>query len=294
MRRARRRCMLTATGEPRPDIRRMDLISRGYVLRADRASLGAQAPPPPVAQTCRGSGLAVEVEHGVLALRSPPTGPPRPSARFGISRSASASSGARLPRRPRTHEPRQQVQQQVVEGLEALLLGGERELVGRAHAPPASRPGAAPRRAPRCARRARVRRCPRVAGPAARCPRPSRSSSGHCRHGGSFSAAASAASQAPRAAPRPPAAAGPAGGSASGWSAAAGSARTRSAETAPRVGGSSSDFNSALAALMLSSSAASTITTRQAPSPAVSPRNDLSRLTSSTGMLAAKRLARVS
>ena len=61
-----------------------------------------------------------------------------------------------------------------------------------------------------------------------------------------------------------------------------------------RVGGSSSDFSSALAALMLSSSAASTITTRQAPSPAVRPRNDLSRRTSSTGMLAAIRFERTS
>ena len=58
-----------------------------------------------------------------------------------------------------------------------------------------------------------------------------------------------------------------------------------------RVGGSSSDFSSALAALTLSSLASSTMTTRQ-PSPAARwARNERSRRTSSTGMLVAKRLA---
>ena len=71
------------------------------------------------------------------------------------------------------------------------------------------------------------------------------------------------------------AAPGPGAGSASGWSAAAGSARDEISRNSARRGGSSSDFNSALAALMLSSSALSTITTRHASSPPVRPRNDL-------------------
>ena len=117
----------------------------------------------------------------------------------GISRSASAIFGRRAPPVARgAHQPRQHVEQQVEERLEALLVGGEGELIGqRVHRRPIDLRQRR-QQTPRCARTARARRCPRVAGPGARCPRPAaRAAPTRWRPGISMSAAASAAVAAP-------------------------------------------------------------------------------------------------
>ena len=172
------------------------------------------------------------------------------------------------------HQPRQQVEEQAVEGLEALLLRGRAELVGERMRGGPIDVGQACEDRLDARRRARSRRCRRAAGLAARCPR---------------RGARAAAIAAPVAAPsrRPPA---PPRRRARRCSPASGCRSSRRqrermvgsswlgsdeiSRNSARRGGSSSDFSSALAALMLSSSALSTITTRQAPSPPVCPRND--------------------
>ena len=190
-----------------------------------------------------------------------------------------------LTRCPRAHQPCQQIEEQLEEGLEVLLGRAKSHLVGqRMRRRPIDR-GSDPRqpldapiklqptRRPKlqCPAHAALCRCapagPRLAYPAAPCPPPP------------------VRRRRPRARARRRVAPDRAGGSASGWWAAGGSAPTESNRNSARAGGSSSDFRSALAALRLSSSAESTITTRQASSPLVSPRNDFSRRTSSTGMV---------
>ena len=111
---------------------------------------------------------------------------------------------------------------------------------------------------------ARARRCPRAAARAARCPRPG------ARAAAIAAPPASPSRQRPAPLRPPPANGSPASGSRSSRrqrERMVGSSRLGSDEisrNSARCGGSSSDFSSALAALMLSSSALSTITTRQA------------------------------